>query len=185
MRIIAGTCKGRRLTSPKGRETRPTQDRVREAVFNILEAEGPFYQIADLFAGSGAMGLEAVSRWEGRAVFVESSEAASSCLRENINRLKIADRVRLIHRDLGQGISFLKMTGESFDLIFADPPYGRGWCQLIIPPLLDLSVLESKGTLVLEHDLEEPIPRQVGNWRIGDQRRYGQTRVSFYKSMKG
>ena len=184
MRIIAGQCKGHRLAPLKGGQTRPTQDQVREAIFNILGSEGPFLKVADLFAGSGAMGLEALSRWGGAALFVETSRAAVDCLRKNIGLLKMEGKARVIQRDLSRGVRFLHKVGGLFDLIFMDPPYGQGWCEALIPSLLSLSILEEKGVLVLEHDLKEPIPGQVGDWGIRDQRRYGQTRVSFYKSMK-
>ncbi|MBA4394538.1 MAG: 16S rRNA (guanine(966)-N(2))-methyltransferase RsmD [Desulfobacca sp.] len=184
MRIISGTGKGRQLAPLKGRQTRPTQDKVREAIFNILESNGPFLRVIDLFAGSGAMGLEALSRWGGKAVFVESSREAIICLRENIGRLKMEDKAQVIQGDLGKGINFLKKIGGPFDLVFMDPPYGQGWCNVIIPKLLTSSIVESTGIVALEHDLKEPIPLQVGDWEIGDQRRYGQTRVSFYTCLK-
>ena len=184
MRIIAGTYKGHRLAPLKGGQTRPTQDRIREAIFNILEPSGPFLQVADLFAGSGAMGLEALSRWGGKAVFVESSRPAVDCLRKNICRLKMEGRSRLIQRDLARGVHFLTKIDGPFDLVFSDPPYGQGWCNLIISSLLSPPVLKVTGILVLEHDLKEPIPEKVGDWGLGDQRRYGRTRVSFYSFMK-
>jgi 16S rRNA (guanine966-N2)-methyltransferase len=184
MRIIGGTCKGHHLAPLKGRQTRPTQDKVREAIFNILESDGPFLRVIDLFAGSGAMGLEALSRWGGKAVFVESSREAIICLRDNIGRLKMEGSAQVIHRDLGRGINFLKKINGPSDLIFMDPPYGQGWSSVILPNLLDPSIVETTGIVVLEHDSKEPIPLQVGDWEIGDQRRYGQTRVSFYKCLK-
>jgi 16S rRNA (guanine966-N2)-methyltransferase len=185
MRIIAGQCKGHHLAPLKGGKTRPTQDRVRESIFDILESSGPFLKVADLFAGSGALGLEALSRWGGTAVFVEFSRPAVECLRENIRRLKLEANSHLVQRDLARGVHFLEKSGAPFDLIFMDPPYGQGWCNSIVPLLLSLPVLIETGILVLEHDLKEPIPENVGEWGIGDQRRYGQTRVSFYKFMKG
>jgi 16S rRNA (guanine966-N2)-methyltransferase len=184
MRIIAGQCKGRRLSPLRGRQTRPTQDQVREAIFNILGPDGPFLKVVDLFAGSGAMGLEALSRWGGAALFVDSSRAAVDCLRKNIGLLKMEEKAQVVQRDLARGTKFLYKVDGPFDLIFMDPPYGQGWCNLIIPSLLSLLILEEKGVLVLEHDLKEPIPEQVGDWGIEDQRQYGKTRVSFYKSMK-
>ena len=143
-----------------------------------------FLKVVDLFAGSGALGLEALSRWGGTALFVDSSRAAVECLRKNIGLLKMEEKAQVIQRDLLRGAKFLNKVGGPFDLIFMDPPYGQGWCNLIIPSLLSLPILEEKGVLVLEHDLKEPLPGQVGDWGIEDQRRYGKTRVSFYKSMK-
>lgn len=140
--------------------------------------------MADLFAGSGALGLEALSRWGGTALFVDSSRTAVDCLRKNIGLLKMEERIRVIQRDLSRGVQFLNKAGGPFDLIFMDPPYGQGWSGAIIPSLLSLPLLEEKGVLVLEHDLREPVPEQVGDWRIEDQRRYGKTRISFYLSTK-
>jgi 16S rRNA (guanine966-N2)-methyltransferase len=180
MRIIAGRFKGHRLASLKGSQTRPTQDRVREAVFNILEHRGPFSRVADLFAGSGAMGLEALSRWGGTALFVDVSPIALNCLRENIRRLQVEGQVQVLRRDLGRGLDFLRTGTEPFDLILMDPPYGKGWGGLLIPSLLGLPLLAEGGVLVLEHDAFETVPRQVGPWEAGEARRYGHTRVTFY-----
>jgi 16S rRNA (guanine966-N2)-methyltransferase len=181
MRIIAGRYKGHRLATLKGSGTRPTRDRVREAVFNILEPKGPFLRVADLFAGSGAMGLEALSRWGGTALFVDSSRPALECIRENIIRLKLEERVEVQKRDLIRGIDFLKTPARPFDLIFMDPPYGKGWSALILPSLFNPSLLDQKGVLVLEHDAADPVPRQVGSWETGAVRRYGRTRISIYQ----
>ena len=114
MRIIAGQCKGRRLSPLRGRQTRPTQDQVREAIFNILGPGGPFLKVADLFAGSGALGLEALSRWGGTALFVDSSRAAVECLRKNIGLLKMEERAQVIQRDLSRGDKIFKQGRRSF-----------------------------------------------------------------------
>jgi 16S rRNA (guanine966-N2)-methyltransferase len=180
MRIIAGRFKGHRLASVKGSQTRPTQDRVREAVFNILEQRGPFLRVADLFAGSGAMGLEALSRWGGTALFVDASPIALNCLRENIRRLQVDEQVQVLRRDLGRGLDFLRTRTKPFDLIFMDPPYEKGWGGLLIPSLLSLPLLDHGGILVLEHDASETVPRQAGPWEAEEARRYGRTRVTFY-----
>jgi 16S rRNA (guanine966-N2)-methyltransferase len=183
MRIIAGRYKGHRLATLKGSGTRPTRDQVREAVFNILEPKGPFLRVADLFAGSGAMGLEALSRWGGTALFVDSSRPALECIRENSIRLKLEERVEVQKRDLSRGIDFLKTLARPFDLVFMDPPYGKGWSALILPSLFSLSLLDQKGVLVLEHDASDPVPRQVGSWETGEARRYGRTKISIYQSL--
>jgi 16S rRNA (guanine(966)-N(2))-methyltransferase RsmD len=181
MRIIAGTRKGFRLGPVKGRRVRPTQDRVREALFNILEQDGPYTQVADLFAGTGAMGLEALSRWSGKALFVDADPVAIAGLRENLRHLKLEEAGRVVHRDLSRGVGFLEKLGAPFDLIFMDPPYGKGWCLKLVPELLEGALLTKNGVLVLEHDQGDPGPERVGLWLAADQRRYGRTRISFYR----
>ncbi len=181
MRIIAGTFRGRRLAAVPGSRIRPTRDRVREAVFNILESFGPFQSVLDLFAGSGALGLEAVSRWGGRAVFVENAPEALACLRANLQRLQVAERCRVIPKDLSRGLGFLSTVGP-FDLVFLDPPYGKGWAEKVLTPLSRMSVLEEFGLVVLEHEFQEAVPETVGRWGLLKQRRYGRTGVSFYGS---
>ncbi|MEW6187690.1 MAG: 16S rRNA (guanine(966)-N(2))-methyltransferase RsmD [Thermodesulfobacteriota bacterium] len=185
MRIIAGTCKGHRLASLKGLQTRPTQDRIREAIFNILEGYGPFEQVADLFAGSGALGLEALSRWGGKALFVDHSKAALACLRDNMEHLKLTENSLIVERDFSRGVDFLKKAGSPFDLVFLDPPYGQDWGPRILPLLFRLPILKETGVMVFEHDMQDRVPEKMGGWEIRDQRRYGRTKVSFYHSMKG
>jgi 16S rRNA (guanine966-N2)-methyltransferase len=181
MRIIAGSRKGFKLGAVRGHRVRPTQDRVREALFNILEQDGPFTNVADLFAGTGAMGLEALSRWSGRALFVDMDPAAIAGLRENLRRLKLEESGRVLLRDLSRGTAFLKKVGAPFDLIFMDPPYGRDWCLKLVPEILAGSLLTDKGRLVLEHDQGDPAPEGAGPWEAADQRVYGRTRVTFYR----
>jgi 16S rRNA (guanine(966)-N(2))-methyltransferase RsmD len=185
MRIIAGTCKGHRLSTLKGRLTRPTQDRIREAVFNILEGYGPFLEVADLFAGSGALGLEALSRWGGKAVFVDYSKTALEYLQANITRLKMTEKSRVIERDFSKGVAFVKKIGSPFDLVFLDPPYGQDWGPRILPPLFRLPIVKETGVMVFEHELQDRVPEKIGEWEIRDQRRYGRTKVSFYHYRKG
>ncbi len=181
MRIIAGSRKGQRLTALKGIRIRPTQDRVREAIFNILEQQGIFTNIVDLFAGTGAMGLEALSRWSGRVLFVDSDRRVIENLRENIRRLKFEAASRVAVRDLSRGVGFLEKMGAPFDLILVDPPYLRGWGQRIAEGVLTASLLTAEGLLVLEHDQKEAVPEEVPGGRLADQRRYGQTLISFYR----
>jgi 16S rRNA (guanine966-N2)-methyltransferase len=181
MRIIAGSRKGFRLGSVTGRRVRPTQDRVRESLFNILEHEGPFTNIADLFAGTGALGLEALSRWSGRVLFVDSDREVTENLRENIRRLKFEAASQVVVRDLSRGVGFMKKLGAPFDLILVDPPYRRGWGQRILEGLLAEPFLTDRGLLVLEHDQKETMPEQVPGGQMADQRRYGQTLISFYR----
>jgi 16S rRNA (guanine966-N2)-methyltransferase len=181
LRIIAGSYKGFHLAALPGQSIRPTQDRIREALFSILELRGPFLKVADLFAGSGALGLEALSRWPSTAVFVDFSRPAVDVIRKNIGHLHVEGRTRVIQRDLRRGVGFLVRAGDPFDLLFMDPPYGRGWGQKMVPAVLLRGLVSEKGLLVLEHEAEESVPESIAGWGLSEQRAYGRTRISFYQ----
>lgn len=172
MRVVAGTVGGRRLAVPPGRSTRPTTALVRQAVFNGLEARGALEgaTIADLFAGSGAMGIEALSRGAARAVFVESDRRAARVVEGNIAALGLASRAKLAVVDVDQWARRLAPREGGLDLVFADPPYGwDGWVRLLgalarLPT--GLVVAESDGAV------------EVEGWEVVASRRHGGTVVS-------
>lgn len=172
MRVIAGTHRGRRLTSPPGLATRPTSDRAREAVFNSL---GPTLirgaRCLDLFAGSGAMGIEALSRGAASCVFVESERAALDALRSNIDAcgFRAASTV-----DAGDAVTRVGRLGR-FDLAFADPPYAfDGWSELLAAISADTLVVETGGPLEVEHE-----------WVVVRQRRYGRAWMTTLSARAG
>ena len=129
MRIIAGAFRGRRLHAPKGNRIRPTIDRVREAIFNIIAAEVAGAKVLDLFAGTGAMGLEALSRGAQFCCFVDQGEEAVRLIRENVQLCGVQDRSRIIQGPAASAIRRLGSENELFDLIFMDPPYGKGYIE--------------------------------------------------------
>jgi 16S rRNA (guanine(966)-N(2))-methyltransferase RsmD len=182
MRIIAGTFKGFRLAALPGRGIRPTQDRIRESLFNILEGHGPFLKVADLFAGSGALGLEAVSRWPAEAVFVDASGTAVELIRKNIRTLGLESRTRVIQRDVTRGVGFLTRRGGPFDLVFMDPPYSQGLVGRLVPAILERELVLTRGLLVVEHEGGESPPETFRSWNLSDRRSYGRTRISFFQS---
>ena len=124
MRVISGTARGKKLNTLSGLNTRPTLDRVKEPLFSIIQNNIVESNVLDLFAGSGAIGLEALSRGAREAVFIENNKEAIKCIEENIQFTKMAERSKLIKADVIQGIHSLS-SGESFDIIFMDPPYGK------------------------------------------------------------
>lgn len=192
MRVIGGTARGRKLLSPKKRSgkfsaakpIRPTSDRVREAIFNIIGAGVAGATVLDLFAGTGALGIEALSRGAGSAVFVDVSSSAVSLIKRNIDLCGFTERSLVMKRDLARGLSFLKgkKPAAGFDLIFADPPYGRGLSAHV---LIDLdrtdSAISAGGLLVVEEAAGESLPVPAGRLELSDQRRYGDTTVWFYR----
>jgi 16S rRNA (guanine966-N2)-methyltransferase len=180
MRVIAGSLRGRKLMAIRGRAIRPTADRVREALFNILGGRPIDAQVLDLFAGTGAMGIEAVSRGARRAVFVDRSTPALQMIRRNIALCRLEAHTRVLQLDIVSSLNRLLPDQGAFDLIFIDPPYNRG---LIRPTLLNLSEsqLPSDDALaVVEHDPSESIDPPLSGWVPIDQRRYGRTQLSFF-----
>ncbi len=179
MRIVAGKFRGRRLRSPKGRSIRPTTDRVREAVFSIIGSRARDCRVLDLFAGSGALGLEALSRGAGKAVFIDSGIEAIRLIRENISLCGASDTAEAIHGSVEQAIRRLAHRGETFHLIFMDPPYGKG-CVDDTLAVVDCVAAE-EVLIVAEHHLKDVVPSHVGFWRKTDERRYGDTVISFFE----
>jgi 16S rRNA (guanine966-N2)-methyltransferase len=180
VRIIAGSRKGHRIAAPRGTVTRPTGDRVREAAFNLLgPVEGA--SALDLFAGSGAMGLEALSRGARRCVFVESDRAACRIVQENLERLRLTGA--LVHQR--DALSFLReerSRGRRYDLVLADPPYGEyPALQMALSDLVP-AVLEPDGMLLVETAAREqpelPLP-------LVTSRRYGSARLTLYRGEAG
>lgn len=185
MRIVAGSLKGRAIVAPDGQGTRPTSDRARQAVFNVLEHASwaqPLQDIRviDLFAGSGALGFEAMSRGAAHALFVEIEDAARGAIRENAEALGVTGSVRVHRRsatDLGERPA---STGPAFDLAFLDPPYGKGLGELALAGLLAGDWLKPGAVVIFERGSGEPEIETPGYERL-DVRDYGAARVLFLR----
>ena len=179
MRIVAGRFRGRLIAAPVSPAIRPTSDRTRESVFNILAARANMQgmRVIDLFAGTGALGLEAVSRGAVFALFVEQSAEARGLLRTNIEAFGLQGVTRIFRRDatdLGA-----PGTMENFDIAFADPPYARGLGQLAAASLVAGGWLKNGSILVLEESVETA-PHRLPGFELLDQRKFGQTSVGFF-----
>ena len=177
MRIIAGEARGRTLTAPPGSGTRPTQDYVRESLFNILSPRVPGARVLDLFAGTGALALEALSRGAEFAVLCDRDRAALSCIRKNIAAVRAEDRCRVFSGDYAACIRSLSGR-EGFDLVFLDPPYRMENTGEIAGQLLDAELLLPGFLIVCEHRKGAP-PAADGRFRAADARRYGDTEITF------
>lgn len=178
MRVIAGRLGGRRFDAPSGRATRPTTDRVREALFAVL-GELDDARVADLYAGSGALGIEALSRGAAHATFVESSRAALTVLRSNLRQLGLEARSRVIASPVERAGPALAAAGP-FDLTFADPPWQNLQAAIAALQRALSAVPPAPGArLALEHPAREPSPECPG-WELLDLRRWGDTAVSLY-----
>lgn len=178
MRIIAGSARGRTFEAPKGMDTRPTLDRVRENVFNILQMKVRGAQVLDLFSGSGAMAFEAVSRGAEGAVLVDCDRSAHSVQCQNAQKLGMAPKCRILHCDWQLALHQLAGRGERFDVVFLDPPYKM---HDMTPVLQALSAVLAEGAvIVLEHEAKA-FPATPDGYELYDSRKYGVAGVSFFR----
>lgn len=178
MRIIAGAFRGRRLHAPRSYRIRPTIDRVREAVFSMIAREVPEARVLDLFAGTGAMGLEALSRGASFCFFIDNSSEAVSLIGENIELCAAQDRSRIIQGPVASAIRRLGSENELFDLIFMDPPYGKGYIEKALEIVGALA--RNDALVVAEHSVKDKPPIVPAMWREARERRYGDTLISVY-----
>ncbi len=181
MRIIGGSAGGRTLKAPSGAQTRPTSDRVREALFSILGAPPADAKVLDLFAGSGGLGLEAISRGAKMAVFVDQNNAALQTLRDNIHSLGFGDSTEVHQDDSLRALRRMAEGTTKFHWIFVDPPYASTLAQDCLLILGDTALLAEGGQVVVEHDRRSPPDDLAGSLVKSDSRRYGDTCVSFYE----
>ncbi|MDA3897805.1 MAG: 16S rRNA (guanine(966)-N(2))-methyltransferase RsmD [Desulfobacteraceae bacterium] len=179
MRIISGSFKGKKLFSLKGSATRPTADRVRESIFNILASNIANASVLDLFAGTGALGLEALSRGAANAVFIDSSASAVQIIQKNILACKTENRVQVIRWDIAKNINCLPPDTLAFDLVFMDPPYNKNYILPALKKLMKQNILKDGSTIIIEHSGAEPVPQNHPGIQLADQRIYGKTLVSF------
>lgn len=180
MRVVGGKFKGRGLAAPRGEQTRPTTDRTRESLFNILSNSVNFADVAvlDLFAGTGALGIEALSRGAKSSVFVENAKPALSALRKNIDALGLSQQTKLIMCDATK----LPERGSlpSVDLVFADPPYGKGLGEKAATRAASVGWLNNEALFVLE-ERSDSIPQVLPHFSLDHLRQYGNTSIGFYR----
>ena len=181
MRIISGTARGRRLLAPRTRSIRPTADRVRESIFNVLGQTLNGQDVLDLFAGTGALALEALSRGAAKAVLVDRDREAVRLCEANARMLGFGDRVRVLSAPVEQAIKRLERGGERFDLIFADPPYAARVVPQIVGTLGAAGLLNPGAIACIEHDKREIVPSNSGRLAKVDERRFGDSVVSIYR----
>lgn len=180
MRVIGGRFRGRRLLSPRGEETRPTSDRVREALFNILapHVEGAIF--LDAFAGTGAVGIEALSRGARRAVFVERNRESARVLAENLRMLELEGSARIISRPFVRAVPRLAAEEAPFGLVFLDPPYGPGELLRALRLCSADRFMSRSGLVIAEHDSGLRLPEREGELALKRAVRYGRSTLSLY-----
>ena len=175
MRIISGTARSRIIQAPAGKDTRPTLDRVRENLFNILQHRVYHTRVLDLFAGSGQLGIEALSRGARVCTFVESNRSAYKIIEGNLERCRIADKANLV---FSEAKSFL-MKKDNFDIAFLDPPYHQNLVVDCLPSLTNL--MSEDGVIICETAKDEELPQEVNSWQISKQKKYGKTLLTYYR----
>ncbi|SFS51378.1 16S rRNA (guanine(966)-N(2))-methyltransferase RsmD [Marininema halotolerans] len=180
MRIIAGCAKGTRLHSVQGLSVRPTTDRVKESLFQVI---GPFFSggfVLDLFAGSGSLGLEALSRGAERGIFIDQARGSIEAVRRNAKATRLDKHVEIYQRDARAALRTLKGRGISFQLIFLDPPYKDGVLPEVIQSIDEGELLEEDGWLIAEHDKGEALPQEIGKLYIERTLTYGDIQIDLY-----
>ena len=183
MRISGGEFSGRIIEAPKGPRIRPTQDQVRAALFNILGERVAGARVLDLFAGSGAMGIEALSRGAVQAVFVDESPFCTRAIESNLKKLEITARSRVLQADAEAGIRKLAQANISFDLVILDPPYGGDLARNSLNALGAYVIVSPTGWVVIEHDKRDPLPSELegkrGRFITQRIEQYGDTVLTF------
>ena len=178
MRVITGIARGRRLKEPNGMETRPTADRVKEAIFSSIQFEVEGRKVLDLFGGTGQMGIEALSRGATHCTFVDLQKQAVAIIRENVNSTGFADQSTVIQ---GDALAFLSRCQEKFDLIFLDPPYGSGLLEKAMELITTIDIVSENGIIVCENGSNSGWPVVAEPYRMQKEYRYGKIRTALYR----
>lgn len=179
MRIITGTHRGKKLVALQGDQVRPTTDRVKESLFNILQFQLEGRRFLDLFAGSGQIGLEALSRGASQCVFVDASKDSIRVVEKNIQSTGLGDRARVVNADFA---GYLRGCRETFDVAFLDPPYRQGLLQRALP--LVAQHMHPGGVILCEHPRDEELPEQAGDFVQQKSYRYGKIMLTSYRKAR-
>lgn len=172
------------MKTVKGNTTRPTSDRVKESLFNIIAEYINDAEVLDLFAGTGNLGIEALSRGAKRATFVDKSRECAGIISENLTHTKLSDKAKIITDEVINAISRLSKDGTKFDIIFLDPPYNKNLIEETLKFIIKDDIIKNNGIIVAERDVEDKIPEAVESLVLVSDRKYGDTIMSFYRNNK-
>ena len=178
MRVITGKARGVQLKTPEGMLTRPTADRVKEALFSIINFDLPGAAVLDLFGGTGQLGIEALSRGANSAVFVDQREDACKIIRENLRRTKLESQGRVVRSDY---LDYLRRSKEKFDIILLDPPYAEVFLENALKCITEIDILKSDGIIVAERPVEKELPFEFEGYTRSKDYKYGKTLLTIYR----
>ena len=178
MRVITGRARGVALKTPEGELTRPTTDRVKEALFSIIQFELPGATVLDLFGGTGQLGIEAISRGAQSAVFVDSREDACKLIRENLHRTKFEKEGKVIRADY---LDYLKRCKEKFSVILLDPPYSEVFLENSLKMITEIDILKSGGIIVAERPVGKDLPWDFPGFTRSKDYKYGKILLTLYR----
>lgn len=178
MRVITGTARGRKLKAPEGLDVRPTTDGVKEAIFSAIQFEIEGRTVLDLFAGSGQLGIEAISRGAKKAVFVDSSQQSIKFIKDNIEHVGFESQSEVVNMP---NTAFLRTTSETFDIALLDPPYSRKLIQKSLPALT--SIMSDEGVIVCEHEIECRLPEEINGFVNIKTKKHGKTGITIYRKV--
>lgn len=178
MRVITGKARGVQLKTPDGMQTRPTADRVKEALFSIINFDIPGAKVLDLFGGTGQLGIEALSRGAQSAVFVDSREEACKLIRENLKRTKLEKESRVLRSDY---LDYLNRCREQYNIIFLDPPYAEVFLENALKRITEIDILQSDGIIVTERPLGKELPWEFEGYTRSRDYKYGKILLTIYR----
>ena len=178
MRVISGKARGVALKTPQGQQTRPTADRVKEALFSIIQFDLPCARVLDLFGGTGQLGIEALSREAKSAVFVDAQDAACKLIKENLRRTKLEEQAQVVRSDY---MAYLSRCREKFDIVFLDPPYAEKFLENALKKLTEIDILESGGIIVAERPVEKELSLFFDGFSRSKDYKYGNTLLTLYR----
>lgn len=178
MRVITGKARGVQLKTPDGMLTRPTADKVKEALFSIIQFEIPGASVLDLFGGTGQLGIEALSRGAASAVFVDAREDACKLIRENLKRTRLESQAQVVRSDY---LNYLDRCREGFDIIFLDPPYAEVFLENALNRITEIDILHSGGIIVAERPLGKELPWEIAGYDRSRDYKYGKTLLTIYR----
>ena len=181
MRVISGKVRGLKLNAPKNDDVRPTTDRVKESLFNMINSYMMDSDILDLFAGTGSLGIECLSRGANKCVFVDKSKESINIVKSNIKKARVENESIVLNLDFKSAISSLALKKEKFDVIFMDPPYYKNMFSDALSAVDNNNLLKEDGIIVVEHDTVDKFPDNMGRLYKSREKKYGNTTITFYK----